>query len=154
MRLPGGAIALAPPPGALGTLPAMSGGGQRSFDAATNLLARNQLNEASAAFRAFADNNPDDALAPQAVQWIGRIAFRQNDYATAAKSYAEIIKKYPKSPIGPDSMVKLGQSLIALGQKNDGCTTLSASAIKKQYPSAPAAVLDQAAAERRNAACK
>jgi tol-pal system protein YbgF len=153
VRLPGGAIPLAPPPGSLGTL-SMGGGGQRSYDQATNLLARNQLNEASAAFRAFADNNPDDPLAPQAVQWVGRIAFNQNDYATAARTFAELIKKYPKSTVGPDSMVRLGQSLIAMGQKNEGCTALSATAIKKQFPSASTAVLDQAAIERRNAACK
>ena len=63
------------PPGVPGTLPANggatrlssaapvgpSGGGASQFDSAMNLLAKAQYAEASAAFRAYADSNPDDS---------------------------------------------------------------------------------------------
>ena len=155
VRLPGGAIQLAPPPGTLGTLdrlPPGQGGGQGSFDVAMNLLSRNQLTEARAGFRGFADANPDDPLAPQALHWVGRIAFNQSDYQASGQAFGELIKKYPKSTLGPDSMLRLGQSLIAMGQKNEGCLTFSA--IKTKYPTTPAAVINQATIERRNAACR
>ncbi|HEY0283137.1 MAG TPA: tol-pal system protein YbgF [Rhizomicrobium sp.] len=116
------------------------------FEAAMNLLARAQYDEARAAFRTFADDNPKDALAPQAVYWVGDVAYVQKDYGAAAQAFAEVIKKYPTSSRGPDSMLKLGQSLLALGQTKEGCLTLGS--IKGKYRNASASVLSQAASAR------
>ena len=133
--------------GTLGTLPQGAAPDTRpQFDAAMNLLAKAQYDEARAAFRTFADNNPKDALTPQAVYWVGDIAYVQKDYGGAAQAFAEAIKKYPTSSRGPDSMLKLGQSLLALGQTKEGCLTLGA--IKSKYRNASAAVLSQAASVR------
>jgi tol-pal system protein YbgF len=133
--------------GTLGTLPQGAAPDTRpQFDAAMNLLAKAQYDEARAAFRTFADNNPKDALTPQAVYWVGDIAYVQKDYGGAAQAFAEAIKKYPTSARGPDSMLKLGQSLLALGQIKGGCLTLGA--IKNKYPKASAAVLSQTASAR------
>jgi len=157
----GGNPALGRGPGVLGTLPgsaAPSGpalspaGDSRQFDSAMNLLARAQYNEASAAFRSYADTYPDDQeLAPQALYWVGNIAFMQQDYAQAARVFAEQIKKYPKSPRGADSMLKMGQALVAQGQTGNGCTAFAA--IRKQYPNAPQSTLTAAANARRAAKC-
>jgi tol-pal system protein YbgF len=133
--------------GILGTLPQGAAPDTRpQFDAAMNLLAKAQYDEARAAFRTFADNYPKDTLAPQAVYWVGDIAYVQKDYGGAAQAFAEEIKKYPTSSRGPDSMLKLGQSLLALGQKKEGCLTLGA--IKSKYPKASASVLSQATSAR------
>ena len=133
--------------GTLGTLPQGAVPDARPrFDAAMNLLAKAQYDEARAAFRTFADENPKDTLAPQAVYWVGDIAYVQKDFGAAAQAFAEAIKKYPTSSRGPDSMLKLGQSLFALGQKKEGCLTLGA--IKGKYPKASASVLSQAASAR------
>ena len=80
------------------------------------LLAGTQYDEARGAFRAFADAYPNDELAPQAVYWVGDIAYVQKDYPAAPRAFAEEIKRYPESTRAPDSMLKLGQSLIAMGQ--------------------------------------
>ena len=112
-----------------------------------NLLAKAQYDEARASFRNFADANPKDELTPQAVYWVGDIAYVQKDYASAARAFAEEIKKYPTSTRAPDSMVKLGQSLVAMGQKKEGCMTLGALASK--YPTASKAVAAQAASARK-----
>ena len=138
--------------GTLGTLPQGAAPDTRpKFDAAMNLLAKAQYDEARAAFRTFADNNPKDALTPQAIYWVGDIAYVQKDYGGAAQAFAEAIKKYPTSARGPDSMLKLGRSLLALGQKKEGCLTLGA--IKSRYPKASASVLSQAASAR-DMSCK
>jgi tol-pal system protein YbgF len=152
-----GIIRLAPPPGVLGTLPAgtrMATAGpaagsssKAQFDAALNMLAKARYDDARASFRSYADANPDDELAPQAVYWIGDIAYVQKDYADAARAFAEQIKKYPTSSRGPDSMLKLGQSLIAMGQTKEGCMTLGA--LPSKYPAASKTVTAQAAAERK-----
>jgi tol-pal system protein YbgF len=148
-------------PGTLGTLsspgpaPAMSGGGGadgREFDNAMNLLARAQYNEASAAFRTYADSHADDPdLAPQALYWVGNIAYMQQDYPGAARVFAEQIKKYPKSPRGADSMLKMGQALAAQGQTRNACTAFAA--IRKQYPDASPSTVTAVANARRAANC-
>lgn len=139
--------------GTLGTLPAgqqsapaMPSAARGQYDEAMNLLARARYDEARAAFRAFADTNPKDPLAPQAVYWVGNIAFVQKDYSAAAVAFAEQIKKYPSNPQGAESMLKLGQSLLALGEQEKGCVTLGA--IKGKYKQAPATILSQAASIR------
>jgi len=159
----GGGRQLAPPPGVLGTLPAGNTAGaapprgdatddsRAQFSNAMNLLAKARYDEASAAFRAFADTHPRDDLAPQAVYWVADIAYVQKDYAGATRGFAEVIKKYPDSVRAPDSMLKLGQSLIAAGQKPEGCTALAA--LPDKYPKASKALLAQGA-DARKANCR
>jgi len=162
------------PPGTLGTLPMNSGpsgpnngamnappraatpvgpsGGTAQYDRAMNYLAKAQYTEASAAFRGYADANPNDTdLSAQAIYWIGNIAYVQKNYPEATRAFAEQIKKYPDSIRSPDSMLKLGQALIAQGQTSGGCTTLAA--LKTKYPKAAPATL-AAAAGARKAACR
>lgn len=161
---------LAPPPGILGTLPesAITGlpptspPGQPSqlgavdtrgqFDAAMSLLAKAQYDEARAAFRTFADSYPKDDLAPQAIYWVGDIAYVQKDYASASRAFAEELKKYPASPRAPESMLKLGQSLIAMNEKKEGCLALGA--LPGKYSGASKTVTAQALAARHTAGCR
>ncbi len=135
----------APSGGSLGTLPAAAppaDSARSQYDEAMNLVARARYDEARAAFRGFADANPKDPLAPQAIYWVGNISYVQKDYTSAAGAFAEQIKKYPTSPQGAESMLKLGLSLIGLGEKKEGCLTLGA--IKGKYKAAPPAILTQA----------
>jgi len=154
---PGAPSQLGRPPGTLGTLPAgnarpMNNGGASQFDSSMNMLARAQYNEAKVGFRAYADANPDDAdLSAQAIYWVGDISYVQRDYPNAARAFAEQIKKYPQSTRGPNSMLKLGQSLLAMGQNKEGCTTLGA--LKSKYPKASASTL-AAATTARKTACR
>jgi tol-pal system protein YbgF len=154
----GGPQQLAPPPGVLGTLPSGTApqlvappSPQPEFSSAMNLLAKARYDEARAAFRSFADNHPKDDLASQAIFWIGDIAYVQRDYPSATRAFAEVIKKYPTASRAPDSMLKLGQALIASGQKKEGCTALAA--LPAKYPHATAAVLAQGS-EARKAVCR
>jgi tol-pal system protein YbgF len=174
---PEGSAVQGRPPGVLGTLPPGTGitasavppapqpqpqyqpqsqpqgGGTAQYDQAMNLMGRAQYSEASAAFRAYADANPDDTdLSPQAIYWVGNISFIRQDYAPAARAFAEVIKKYPKSPRAPDAMLKLAQSFMSMGQKSEGCTTLGL--IRTKYPSAPPQTLASAASLRKTACSK
>lgn len=163
-------------PGNLGTLPMNSGnmasanggparlngsmagppqqqGNSAQYDQAMNLMSRAQYDEASAAFRGYADANPDDTdLSPQAIYWVANISFIRQSYAPAARTFAEVIKKYPKSTRAPDAMLKLAQSFMAMGQKTEGCTTLGL--IKSKYPAASPQTLAAAASLRKTACTK
>jgi tol-pal system protein YbgF len=157
------------PPGSLGTLPmgsgpngapaqlngslAGAGGNSAQYDQAMNLMSRAQYAEAQAAFRGYADANPQDTdLSPQAIYWVGNISFIKQDYAPAARTFAEVIKKYPKSQRAPDAMLKLAQSFMGMGQKSEGCTTLGL--IKSKYPNASPQTLATAASLRKTACSK
>jgi tol-pal system protein YbgF len=161
---------LAPPPSILGQIPsntpmpipppadvneggAPAGTSNRpQYDAAMNLLSKGQYDEARAAFRTFADTNPQDAQTPQAVYWVGAIAYVRKDYPGAARAFVEEIKKYGTAPRAPDSMLKLGLSLIAMNQKPQGCTTLEA--LPGKYPQASPNILGEAKTARKAAGCK
>ena len=118
-----------------------------------NLMRRAQYDEAAAAFRTYADSNPADSdLSPQAIYWVGNISFIRQDYAGAARTFAEVIKKFPKSSPASEAMLKLAQSFMAMGQKSEGCTTLGL--IKSRYPNASAQTLAQAATLLKTACTK
>ena len=147
-------------PGTLGSVPAdalpdeVAGGlsPRQQYDAAMELLSRAQYAEAQSAFRGFVAANPANELAGPAQYWVGDIAFTQKDYGAAAKSFADLLKRYAKTARAPDAMLKLGLSLMELGQKKEGCTTLGA--IKSKYPNANKAILDRAAKRASEAQCK
>jgi tol-pal system protein YbgF len=146
-------------PGTLGSIPAGAAPAaeaglspQQQYDAAMDLLSRAQYAEAQTAFRGFVAAHPADPLAGPAQYWVGDISFTQKDYGAAAKSFAELLKRYSKTARAPDAMLKLGLSLLELGQKKEGCTTLGA--LKSKYPNANKAVLDRAAKRAAEAGCK
>ncbi len=171
---PMGVTHLAPGPGVLGTLPqsALNAPPQppasapgtppanqvasldprAQFDSAMNLLAKSQYDEARSAFRSFADTYPKDPLAAQALYWLGDIAYVQKDYAFAARAFVEELKKFPNSSRAPESMLKLGQSLLAMNQKDQGCMALHA--LVGKYPTASKNVLGEAEAVRKAGGCK
>ncbi len=158
--LPGASPAPATP-GVLGQIPAGSSlpapppapDPKRDFDTAMNLLSRAQYDDASEAFRKFAEAHPSDERASAALYWTGDIAYSANkDYASAARDFAELLKRYPTAARAPDSMLKLGLSLFELGQMNEGCAALAA--LPAKYPQASPAIKTRATNERRDAMCR
>lgn len=124
---------------------------RQQYDAAMELLTRAQYPEAQSAFKSFVASNPKDELAGPAQFWVGEISFTQKDYKSAAGSYADVIKRFPKTTKAPEAMLKLGLSLLELGQKKEGCTTLGA--IKTRFPNAGKTTLDRAAKRAAEAKC-
>jgi len=173
---PTGVTRLAPPPGVLGTLPQQDAANipapqpnpqqtneppppaqpvndpHAQYEAAMTLLAKQDYDAAISAFRAFVDANPKDPAVPDALYWMGSASYVQKDFAGAAHSFAEIVAKYPTNKHGPESMLKLGQSLIAMNQKDQGCTTLRA--LPSKYPGASRSVISQSEAVRRAGGCR
>jgi len=156
----GGSQTAGAKPGQLGTIPttaAPAGAApgapdpKGQYDAAMELLSRAQYTEAQAAFRSFVQANPTNELAGPAQYWVGDISFTQKDYGGAAKAFADVLKRFPKTTKAPDAMLKLGLSLMELGQKPEGCTTLGA--VKAKYPNANASILSRAAQRFKEAKC-
>jgi len=147
-------VTLTPPQNAAPVATTGSGGDAATkYNAAMDLLARGSYDQARSAFRAIADQYPKHQLAPEALYWAGDISFSaKKDYADAAHSFAELLKKYAKAPHAPDGMLKLGESLLSLGQKQEGCATLVAFPAK--YPTASKTLLGKARTDAKKAGCK
>ena len=73
-------------------------------------------------------------------------------YTDAATAYLEGYQKYPKSKIAPENLLKLGVSLVQMGEKDQGCLMIAG--VKKQYPNATQSVLQKAKYEEKKFECK
>ena len=58
----------------------------------------------------------------------------------------------PKSKKAPDNLLKLGITMVQLGEKDQGCKMISG--LKKEYPKASKSVLQKAQYEQKKFKCK
>ncbi|MGH6833354.1 MAG: tol-pal system protein YbgF [Methyloceanibacter sp.] len=106
---------------------------------------------AEGAFRQLLDSHPKDPLAGDAQYWIGETYYVRGQYKNAADAFLKGYKKYKSGQKAPDSLLKLGMALAALGQKDAACSTFDE--LKAKYPGAPDHIADEAKAERKKAGC-
>jgi TolA-binding protein len=62
-----------------------------------------------------------------------------------------VIRKYDRSGKAPDSLLRLGQSLAAIGQKEMACASLNE--VGRKYPKASASVKRGVEQEQKRAKC-
>ena len=77
--------------------------------------------------RAFIKKYPNDRLVADANYWLGETLFQRQRYREAAESFLGVSTKYEKSAKAPDSLLRLGQSLAALKEKEAACATSASS---------------------------
>ena len=111
---------------------------REQFNAALAAFQARQYPEAEAGFKAFLAANPDHRLTPDALFYIGETYLQRSRPREAAEEYLKVTTNYSKSSRAPESMVRLGQTLAALGNSDQACATLTE--FGKRYPSASASV--------------
>jgi tol-pal system protein YbgF len=117
------------------------------FNAALQAFQTGQYPEAEAGFKAFLAANPSHRLSPDALFYIGETYLQRSRPREAAEQYLRVTTDYSKSSRAPESMVRLGQTLAALGNNEQACATLTE--FGKRYPAASASV--KKLAERESA---
>ena len=122
------------------------------YEFATSFLKVGDYNMAERAFREFVDNNPDHNLAGNAQYWYAETFRIRQLFTDAASAYLEGYQKYPKSQKAPINLLKLGVSLVQIGEKDQGCLMISG--VKKEYPQANQSVLQKAKYEEKKFECK
>ena len=128
------------------------GPADKQYEFATNLLKVGDYNTAERAFREFVISNPDHELAGSAQYWYAETFRIRQLYTDAASAYLEGYKKYPKSEKAPINLLKLGVSLVQIGEKDQGCLMITG--VQKQYPKANQSVLQKAKYEEKKFECK
>ena len=128
------------------------GPADKQYEFATNLLKVGDYNTAERAFREFVISNPDHKLAGSAQYWYAETFRIRQLYTDAASAYLEGYQKYPKSEKAPINLLKLGVSLVQIGEKDQGCLMITG--VQKQYPKANQSVLQKAKYEEKKFECK
>jgi tol-pal system protein YbgF len=111
---------------------------REQFNAAYETYRAGQYEKAEQQFRAFLAKNASSKMAPDAVFFIGESFFKRSRPREAAEQYLKLSTDYAKSSRAPESMLRLGQSLAALGNNEQACATLGE--VGKRYPRATATV--------------
>ncbi len=106
---------------------------------------------AEQAFRDFIRKYPSEKLLPDAQYWLGESQFQQQRYRDAAESFLAVSTKYERSAKAPDALLRLGQSLAALHQKEAACATLAE--VGRKFPHASASVKRGVAQEQKRDHC-
>ena len=125
---------------------------EKQYEFATSFLKVGDYNTAERAFREFVNLNSNHKLAGNAQYWYAETFRIRQLYTDAASAYLEGYQNYPKSEKAPINLLKLGVSLVQIGEKDQGCLMISG--VKKQYPKAKESVIQKAMYEEKKFECK
>ena len=122
------------------------------YEFAVSFMKIGDYETAEFALKEFIDKNKDHDLAGSAQYWYGETFRIRQLYSDAATAYLDGYQNYPESRKAPDNLLKLGITMVQLGEKDQGCKMISG--IKKEYPKANKSVLQKAQYEQKKFKCK
>jgi tol-pal system protein YbgF len=125
---------------------------EKQYEFATSFLKVGDYPTAERAFREFVLSNPDHELAGNAQYWYAETFRIRQLYTDAASAYLEGYQKYPKGEKAPINLLKLGVSMVQIGEKDQGCKMING--VEKQYPKANQSVIQKAKYESQKFECK
>ena len=125
---------------------------KEQYEFAVSFMKIGDYETAEFALKEFIDKNKDHDLAGSAQYWYGETFRIRQLYSDAATAYLDGYQNYPKSKKAPDNLLKLGITMVQLGEKAQGCKMISG--IKKEYPKANKSVLQKAQYEQKKFKCK
>ena len=124
----------------------------KQYEFATSFLKVGDYTTAERAFREFVNTNPEHDLAGNAQYWYAETFRIRQLYTDAASAYLEGYQKYPKGEKAPVNLLKLGISMVQIGEKDQGCKMING--VEKQYPNAKQSVIQKAKYESQKFECK
>ena len=125
---------------------------KEQYEFAVSFMKVGDYETAEFALKEFIDKNKDHDLAGSAQYWYGETFRIRQLYSDAATAYLDGYQNYPKSKKAPDNLLKLGITMVELGEKDQGCKMISG--LKKEYPKASKSVLQKAQYEQKKFKCK
>ena len=123
----------------------------KQYQFATSFLKVGDYTTAERAFREFVNTNPEHDLAGNAQYWYAETFRIRQLYTDAASAYLEGYQKYPKGEKAPINLLKLGVSMVQIGEKDQGCKMING--VEKQYPEANQSVIQKAKYESQKFEC-
>ena len=124
---------------------------EKQYEFATSFLKVGDYSMAERAFREFVKTNPEHKFAGNAQYWYAETFRIRQLYTDAATAYLEGYQKYPKGEKAPINLLKLGVSMVQIGEKKQGCKMIEG--VEKEYPKANQSVLQKAKYESKKFEC-
>ena len=124
---------------------------KEQYELATSFLKVGDYSTAERAFREFVLSNGEHQLAGSAQYWYAETFRIRQLYTDAASAYLEGYQKYPKGNKAPINLLKLGVSMVQIGEKDQGCKMING--VEKQYPKANQSVIQKAKYESKKFEC-
>ena len=124
---------------------------EKQYEFATSFLKVGDYSTAERAFREFVLSNSDHELAGSAQYWYAETFRIRQLYTDAASAYLEGYQKYPKGKKAPINLLKLGVSMVQIGEKDQGCKMING--VELQYPNANQSVIQKAKYESKKFEC-
>ena len=124
---------------------------KEQYEFAISFLRIGDYETAELALREFIDANDKNELAGSAQYWYAETFRIRQLFQDAATAYLDGYQKYPNGPKAPVNLLKLGVSLVQIGEKDQGCLMISG--VRKQYPEASQSVLQKAKYEEKKFDC-
>jgi tol-pal system protein YbgF len=121
-------------------------GAQAAYDVAFKSIRGGDYVKASREFRAFVQQYPDHALAPNAWYWLGESYYATTNYPVALEAFQHLLSQFPASEKAPDALLKVGYSQLELKQDAKARATLAS--VVSKYPGSKAASLAQERLQR------
>jgi tol-pal system protein YbgF len=121
------------------------------FDLAYGYVQRKDYALAEESLRGFLKKYPSDGRAADAQYWLGESLYQRQRYRDAAESFLTVTTKHDRNPKAPEALLRLGQSLAALGEKETACAAWGE--IGRKYANASAGVQKNVAAEQKRVRC-
>jgi tol-pal system protein YbgF len=137
--------------GALAATLAPSATPRDEYDLAYGYVLRKDYALAEDSFRSFLSRYPNDRLAGDATYWFGESLFQRQRFRDAAEAFLNVSTKYESASKAPDALLRLGQSLAALGEKEAACASLGE--VLRKFPRASAGVKQGVEREQKRARC-
>jgi tol-pal system protein YbgF len=150
--------ALPPPPsrnlsatGAVASVAPPTESSKDYYDLGYGYVLRKDYALAQQTFDAFLKRFPNDRRAVEAQFWLGESMFQRQLYDQAASSFLDMSTKHSSHAKAPEALLRLGQSLAALKQKEMACATLAE--IGRKYPRASNTVKQGVEREQKRVRC-
>ena len=124
---------------------------EKQYEFATSFLKVGDYSTAERAFREFVLSNSEHELAGSAQYWYAETFRIRQLYTDAASAYLEGYQKYPKGSKAPINLLKLGVSMVQIGEKDQGCKMING--VELQYPKANQSVIQKAKYESKKFEC-
>ena len=124
---------------------------EEQYEFAVSFMKIGDYETAEFALKEFIQKNTGHDLAGNAQYWYGETFRIRQLYSDAATAYLDGYQNYPKSKKAPDNLLKLGITMVQLGEKDQGCKMISG--VKKEYPKASKSVLQKAQYEQKKFKC-
>ena len=125
---------------------------EKQYEFAISFLKVGDYETAELALREFVDTNTNHKLAGNAQYWYGETFRIRQLYVDAATAYLNGYQKYPKSTKAPVNLLKLGITLVHIGEKEQGCSMIAG--VSTEYPKANESIIQKAEYEKKRFKCE